>query len=177
MKGLPRKRWPLFVVSLTQAKGLGHTLSGLFSRPAAVHHAAHHRSAATMAHRLDTQFIHLGPGATAVPQPEFTGGAWYEAYGMRHDHDGADGRLVSLFHFTQDWDSWEMHPHGDEVVLCISGRITLHQDHVDGSATTVTIGPGEYAINPPGCWHTADVDGPATALFITAGLGTETRAR
>lgn len=41
----------------------------------------------------------------------------------------------------------------------------------------MTVGPGEYAINPPGVWHTADVEGEATALFITAGLGTEARAR
>ena len=35
----------------------------------------------------------------------------------------------------------------------------------------------EYAINAPGVWHTADVTGEATALFITAGKGTEHRPR
>jgi hypothetical protein len=40
-----------------------------------------------------------------------------------------------------------VHPWGDELVLCVE----------------------------PGVWHTADVAGPATALFITAGLGTELR--
>lgn len=112
-----------------------------------------------------------------MPQPVFTGGDWYEAYGTRHDHDGADGRLVSLFRFTADWDSWEMHPQGAEVVLCIAGRMTVHQEHADGTTGTITIGPGEYAINPPGCWHTADVEEEATALFITPGLGTEGRPR
>jgi hypothetical protein len=42
---------------------------------------------------------------------------------------------------------------------------------------TVTLGPGEAVINRPGVWHTADVDGACTALFITAGAGTQTRAR
>ena len=42
---------------------------------------------------------------------------------------------------------------------------------------TVTLGPGDYAINPPGAWHTADVEEEAAALFITAGLGTEHRPR
>ncbi len=130
-----------------------------------------------MPHRLDTHFVHLGPGATAIPQPDFIGGPWYEGYGQRHDGDGAEGRLVSLFTFTGDWDSWEMHPHGDEVVLCISGTMTLHQEHADGTAATVTIGPGEYAINPPGCWHTADIAREAAAVFITAGLGTQHRPR
>ena len=29
----------------------------------------------------------------------------------------------------------------------------------------------------PGVWHTADIEGTATALFITAGLGTEHKPR
>jgi hypothetical protein len=36
---------------------------------------------------------------------------------------------------------------------------------------------GQAIVNPPGVWHTADVDGRATALFVTAGLGTEVRMR
>lgn len=126
---------------------------------------------------LETSFLHLGRGASAVPQPPFTGGDWYEGYGDRHDADGADGRLVSMFTFHGSWDSWEMHPEGEEVVLCTAGHLTLHQEHADGSTATVTIGPGEYAINPRGTWHTADIDGEATAVFITAGLGTQGRAR
>jgi quercetin dioxygenase-like cupin family protein len=122
--------------------------------------------------------LHLGLGATALPQPEFTGAMdWYEAYGARHDGDGAEGRLVSTFRFTESWDSWEMHPVGDEVVYCTSGAMTLHQEFPDGRLETVTIAAGEYAINPPGVWHTADIAGEAEALFITAGLGTQHRPR
>jgi quercetin dioxygenase-like cupin family protein len=126
---------------------------------------------------LFTHPIHLGSGAKAVPQPEFTGMEWYADYMARHADDGKEGRLVSLYTFSESWDSWEMHPAGDEVVLCTAGHITLHQEMADGSKASVTIGPGEYAINAPGVWHTADVDGEATALFITAGLGTEHRPR
>ena len=126
---------------------------------------------------LAQHFVHLGPGATAIAQPDFTDGAWYEGYGVRHDAEGADGRLVSQWTFTQNWDSWEMHPHGEEVVLCTAGAITLHQDFADGSQATVALGPGDYAINPRGCWHTADIAGTATVVFITAGLGTEGRPR
>lgn len=127
--------------------------------------------------RLEERPIHLGLGATAVPQPPFTGMEWYAAYSERHDGDGSEGRLVGLHRFTEAWDAWEMHPAGDEVVLCIEGAMTLHQEHADGSADTVRIEAGEYAINPRGTWHTADVDGEATALFITAGIGTEHRPR
>lgn len=121
--------------------------------------------------------LHLGLGASVVPQPEFDGGAWYEAYGARHGQDGAEGRLVSAHRFSQSWDSWEMHPAGDEVVICLTGRMTLVQEFADGRIERVTIGEGEYAINPPGVWHTADIEGEASALFITAGLDTETRMR
>lgn len=126
---------------------------------------------------LFTHPVHLGVGATAVPQPEFTGRAWYADYVARTVADGAEGRLVSLYTFTESWDSWEMHPAGDELVVCLSGAMTLHQEHAEGTAAQVHLGPGEYAVNPPGTWHTADIAGSATALFITAGTGTQHRPR
>ena len=48
---------------------------------------------------------------------------------------------------------------------------------IDGKEVRTTLRPGEYAINPPGVWHTADVPTRATAVFITAGAGTEGRPR
>jgi len=126
---------------------------------------------------LFTHPIHLGLGAKAIGQPEFTGFEWYEAYSERNAGDGAEGRLVSLWKFEEPWTSWEMHPKGDEVVCCIEGSMTLHQQLADGTEQTVTLGPGDYAINPPGAWHTADCEGPVTALFITAGEGTTHRPR
>jgi mannose-6-phosphate isomerase-like protein (cupin superfamily) len=129
-------------------------------------------------YRLDKNPLHLGLGASAIVQPEFTGEmSWYEGYGMRSGGDGKEGRLVTVHSFTESWDSWEMHPEGDEVVMCLSGKMIVHQEMVDGATASVTINAGEYVVNPPGCWHTADVDGAATALFITAGLGTEHRPR
>jgi len=127
---------------------------------------------------IETHPLHLGLGASAVVQPEFTGEmAWYEGYGARHGGDGAEGRLMAIHTFTDSWDMWEMHPVGSEVVVCISGAITLHQEATDGSVTQVTLGPNEYAINLPGVWHTADVAGTAKVLFVTAGEGTQHRPR
>ena len=112
-----------------------------------------------------------------MPQPPFDGVDWYEAYGERHGADGREGRLVSQHSFSEDWDSWEMHPLGDEVVICTAGAIVLTQEFSDGRREQVTLGVGEYAINPPGVWHTADVADHATAIFITAGEGTQHRPR
>lgn len=126
---------------------------------------------------LFVQPIHLGLGATAIVQPEFKWVPWYADYMERHADDGIEGRLVTMYVFTEDWDSWEMHPNGAEVVLCVAGAMTIHQEMVDGSKATVALGPGDYAINPPGAWHTADVAESATAVFVTAGWGTEHKPR
>ncbi len=127
---------------------------------------------------ISTHPVHLGLGANAISQPPMDGGMeWYEGYEARTRADGAEGRLVTQFTFDEPWTMWEMHPAGDEMVLCTAGRMTLHQEHADGTVTTLELGPGDYAINPPGVWHTADVDGTATALFITAGMGTEHKPR
>lgn len=125
---------------------------------------------------LDRFPIHLGLGARAVPQPEFTGMEWYGAYVERNAADGSEGRLVSLYSFSENWTSWERHPAGDEAVICTAGEITLLQELPEGTHKT-TLRAGEYAVNPRGVWHTADVADHATALFITAGVGTEHRPR
>ena len=122
--------------------------------------------------------VHLGLGASAIVQPTFTGDmAWYGDYAQRHRDDGIEGRLVAMHTFSERWDSWEMHPKGAEIVLCTHGEITLTQELADGSHQQVHLAAGHYAINPPGIWHTADVNDTATALFITAGVGTEHRPR
>lgn len=128
-------------------------------------------------HKLAETPIHLGLGAKAHVEPVFAGMEWYGAYVDRHAADGAEGRLVAMHTFTESWTSWEMHPAGDEVVLCVSGEMVLHQEVPDGTLGQVRIGAGEYVINAPGVWHTADIEGEATAVFITAGLGTQHRPR
>ena len=132
------------------------------------------------ARSLETHPIHLGAAGSAVPQPEFPRDEramdWYMDYAARHAEDGEEGRLVSCFRFGEDWPSWEMHPAGAEVVVCIEGSMTLIQE-IHGEPVRTTLAPGEYAINPPGVWHTADIAGQATGFFITAGVGTQHRPR
>lgn len=125
---------------------------------------------------ITQNFLHLGLGAKAEAQPPFSGIDWYESYTARHEKDGAEGRLVAMHRFTGDWPGWEVHPHGSEVVICISGEIELVQE-VDGGERMITLAKGDYAINQAGVWHTANVAEEAEVLFITAGLGTLHRPR
>lgn len=121
---------------------------------------------------------HLGLGASVSIEPEFSGElSWYDDYVARHLADGNEGRLVSMYTFTEAWPMWEMHPVGSELVLCVNGAIDLHQETPDGTANLVVLQAGQYAVNGPGVWHTADVDDSATVVFITAGVGTEHRPR
>ena len=117
--------------------------------------------------------VHLGLGATVIPQDRFTGApSWYQAYGQRNASDGGEGRLVSVYTFDTSWPSWEMHPQGEELVVCLAGAMTVHQEQ-DGVTQTVKLGPGEAVVNPRGVWHTADVEGSATAQKNKNGIGTE----
>jgi uncharacterized cupin superfamily protein len=121
--------------------------------------------------------VHLGLGARAFPLDRFDGTpAWYERYGAEHAADGNEGRLVSMFSFDSSWDTWEMHPEGDELVLCVQGSIVLHQE-IEGVDTVVELQAGQAVVNPSGTWHTADVDAPCAAVFVTAGRGTQVRPR
>ena len=71
-----------------------------------------------------------------------------------------------------------MHPAGAEVVICTAGDMVLVQEHPDGRLEKVPLAAGEYAINPPGVWHTADVyRNRDRQSFITAGEGTQHRPR
>jgi mannose-6-phosphate isomerase-like protein (cupin superfamily) len=83
--------------------------------------------------------------------------------------------LVTTFGYDRDWPTWEMHPHGDEVVVLLEGRATFVLE-VDGRERTVELASGgAYVIVPRGTWHTARTTTPCRMLFITAGEGTQIR--
>ena len=103
--------------------------------------------------------------------PEFLLG-----YAGEHGSDGAEGRLVMIGVGDASWTTWERHPAGEELVVVISGRMTLVQD-LDGTEHRVDLEAGQAAINPRNVWHTSDITEPCRTLFITPGLGTEHRPR
>ena len=105
--------------------------------------------AAVNARKLSEEWIHLGQGARAEPQPPFDGMAWYQRYAEHAAYDGIEAQLVAQFRFSESWDMWEMHPNGAEVVICTGGKLTLVQE-IDGEHRRTVLAAGEYAINPPG---------------------------
>ncbi|MBW4547665.1 MAG: hypothetical protein KME25_24970 [Symplocastrum torsivum CPER-KK1] len=84
-------------------------------------------------------------------------------------------RLISHFTFDKDWETWEMHPAGEELVCLLSGQVDLilAQDGVEHTVQLST--SGSYVLVPRGTWHTAKVHTPSSMLFITPGEGTQNR--
>jgi quercetin dioxygenase-like cupin family protein len=126
---------------------------------------------------LTTKPIHLSLGSRALAVEGFE---WDERvlsdYAAAVAEDGDEGRIVMVFEDSRSWEVWERHPAGEEVVICLSGRMTLFQE-VDGEQQQVVLRPYEALVNPRGVWHTADVDEPVRFMTITPGAGTEHRPR
>lgn len=126
------------------------------------------------AHNLLSTYIRLRPDASvetlAVDEtfwPRLISGA----LGSFHNE-----YLVSCYDFDRDWDSWEKHPAGDEIVCLLSGAVTFVLEQSDGERTIELRDAGAFLVVPKDTWHTAKVSAPSRALFITAGEGTQHRS-
>jgi mannose-6-phosphate isomerase-like protein (cupin superfamily) len=126
---------------------------------------------------LLTTPLHLGPGSRARAVEGFE---WepetHRAYGAAVADDGAEGRLVDITDGRGPGDHWELHPAGAEVVICLSGTVTVVRLE-GGTEDEVVLGPGQATVNPAGVWHTVDLDGLGRILTITPTAGTEHEQR
>lgn len=84
-------------------------------------------------------------------------------------------KLISCFQFESDWPTWEIHPHGDEIVILLNGSATLVLEADAGNKSIVMDHPGSFAVIPVNTWHTAKISSPAKMLFITPGQDTRNR--
>jgi mannose-6-phosphate isomerase-like protein (cupin superfamily) len=120
---------------------------------------------------LETNYLVLadGPAAKRIEVgPDF----WQTI----EQRDDLAGRLVGIFRYDGDWNSWEVHPDGDEIVLLLSGAVDLVLDEA-GREHTVELRERAAAVVPSGVWHTANVLAPGEALHITRGAGTMHKPR
>lgn len=82
--------------------------------------------------------------------------------------------LITEFRFEEDWQSWEMHPHGEEIVYLLSGEMDLMLEK-DGNLQTLELRGKGAVVIPQGTWHTAKVFAPSNMLIMTRGKETEIR--
>ncbi|ASC72271.1 hypothetical protein XM38_032270 [Halomicronema hongdechloris C2206] len=121
---------------------------------------------------LDSTYVVLGEDGTAIPVP--VSSTFFDDLG-RQFGSFQGKRLVSHFTFDQDWDTWEMHPAGEEFVCLLSGQVDVVLEH-DGAEHRVHLNSsGAYVLVPRSTWHTARVYAPSAMLFITPGEGTQHR--
>jgi mannose-6-phosphate isomerase-like protein (cupin superfamily) len=125
------------------------------------------------AFRFPETFVHLGEDGSAVPLA-VTERFWPDLIDGKLAPLGP-GRLVSFLEFDSDWDTWEAHPRGEELVCLFSGAMDFVLDLPEGPTSIALREPGAFLIVPRGTWHTVRVSEPAAALFVTAGEGTEHR--
>jgi mannose-6-phosphate isomerase-like protein (cupin superfamily) len=117
---------------------------------------------------LDSTYIHLRPDESALAME---GGAkFWRGIAERHDLD--HGRLMGSTDQSKDWDHWERHPAGDEILTLLSGEMVIVLE-TDGVEQRTAIKPGETFIVPKGVWHRGIVSAPGRLMFVTPGAGTE----
>lgn len=80
--------------------------------------------------------------------------------------------LVSSFDFSEDWATWEMHPHGDELACMLAGSAQLVL-RSEGKEHVVTLQAGASFLIPRGAWHTALTGQACRLLLVTHGKDTQ----
>lgn len=119
---------------------------------------------------LDSTYIHLRPDERARAMEG--GASFWAGIAARHDLD--QGRLMGSVDQSKDWDHWERHPAGEEILTLLSGEMVIVLD-VDSGEQRTTIKAGETFIVPKGVWHRGIVAAPGRLMFVTPGAGTEHR--
>jgi mannose-6-phosphate isomerase-like protein (cupin superfamily) len=94
--------------------------------------------------------------------------------GIRRLMGSEQGRLLCELSMSADWNNWEMHPAGDEILVMLEGKATFVLELSDG-VKEIALSAGRLLVIPKGVWHTAKVSAPARLLAITAGQGTRHR--
>lgn len=119
---------------------------------------------------LRDTYLHLDNAGGALPvrvTPEF----WQDLASGKTRYEG---RLVIAGDLSEDMAQWEMHPEGEELLLCHSGRFEVLLENPEGE-DGFPLGPGEAFVVPRGAWHRILVTAPGRLLFVTWGEGTRHR--
>lgn len=73
-------------------------------------------------HQIDDEFVVIGPDPK-VRTETFDDNLYSR---IEQNYNGfKEHQLVSCHSFSEDWSNWEIHPNGDEVVMLLSGKVTL----------------------------------------------------
>ncbi len=117
---------------------------------------------------LETTYLTLD-GAGGVRQLPVGPDFWATIAG----NPAVAGTLVTVFAGRDgDWEEWEMHPGGDEVLVVLEGALGMIFEYPDGRSERHDLAAGATLVIPRGAWHRAVGQKDARLLFITYGAGT-----
>lgn len=127
---------------------------------------------------LREHYLHLTPDERAPAIP--VDGFWDQLMSgtftdPRVEGVAQGGWLVSRFTHAGDWEHWECHPEGDEVLICVSGTAVFDIEAEDGTVRSLPLTAHRVLVIPAGAWHRGRGAGPAEIVALTAGKGTQHR--
>lgn len=126
---------------------------------------------------LDTIPVHVEASGRASTIDGFTfDPSGFEAYIAANTSPSDPGRLVFVERSADSWGMWECHRAGDELVIVIAG-VAIFIQEIGGVEVRTRVTAGQAVLNPAGTWHTADVEEPFAAIYLTPCPGTEHRPR
>lgn len=67
--------------------------------------------------------------------------------------DFSEERLVSFYTFKNDWETWEIHPNGEEMVILLSGEVEFILKLEENNKIVHLNKPNTFLIVPKGIWH------------------------
>jgi mannose-6-phosphate isomerase-like protein (cupin superfamily) len=124
-------------------------------------------------YNLTSSYLRLRPDVSVEPLA-VDGEFWPKIMAGRLG-DFRNEYLVVMHDMDSEWTTWEVHPHGDEIVSLISGHVDFTLEHDSENRVVTLRQSGDYVLVPKGTWHTAKAYEPSTVLFITACEGTHHR--
>jgi len=117
--------------------------------------------------RLNETYLELQDGG-GVGRIDLTPEFWPDLMSGKRQ---VDGRMIMSFELAEDMGHWEMHPAGDEILLALSGRMTVI---LEGSPDErFELSARQAFIVPRGRWHRLTVIERGEVVFMTPGEGTE----
>lgn len=72
-------------------------------------------------------------------------------------------------------DHWERHPHGDEILCLLEGRVEIILSNDNAAERSVLLNAGQAFIVPRGSWHRLRVEQAGQLMFLTPSQGSEHR--